>query len=58
MRFMVGPDGTVNYPIIDDVAVSSAPVGQCLKTAAKGLTFPQFGGDPIKVDVPVQLPEK
>jgi len=58
LRLTVAPEGTVNYPTIDDVAISSAPVGQCLKTAARGLTFPSFQGDPVKVDVPINIPAK
>ncbi len=50
LHFMVLPEGTVNYPTIDDVAISSAPLGQCLKTAARALSFPAFRGDPVPVD--------
>jgi hypothetical protein len=50
LHFMVLPEGTVNYPTIDDVAISSAPLGQCLKAAARALSFPAFRGDPIPVD--------
>jgi DNA-directed RNA polymerase subunit RPC12/RpoP len=58
LRFNVSPSGEVSYATIDDVAISSAPVGQCLKTAARGLVFPAFRGDSIKVDAPVSIPDR
>jgi len=58
LRFTVSPEGTVGYATIDDVTISGAPVGQCLKAAARGLTFPSFQGDPVKVDAPITIPAK
>jgi hypothetical protein len=58
VRFMVAPEGTVSYPTIDDVTVSAAPMGQCLKAAARALTFPEFKGDPVKVDAQITIPGK
>jgi outer membrane biosynthesis protein TonB len=58
LRFNVAPSGEVGYATIDDVVISSAPVGQCLKSAARTLVFPAFRGDPIKVDAPVSIPER
>lgn len=56
LRFNVSPGGEVSYATIDDVAISSAPVGQCLKSAARALVFPAFRGDPLRVDAPVSIP--
>jgi len=58
LRFVVEPEGSVTYPTIDDVAVSSTPVGQCLKAAAKALSFPAFRGDPVSVDQAVNIPAR
>ncbi|HET6414520.1 MAG TPA: hypothetical protein VFG53_20895 [Anaeromyxobacter sp.] len=58
LRFTVEPEGRVSYPTIDDVTISGAPLGQCLKNAARGLSFPAFSGDPVKVDVPIAIPGK
>lgn len=58
LRFTVVPDGSVNYPTIDDVTISSAPVGQCIKAAARALRFPGFSGDPVKVDTPLSIPAR
>ena len=58
LRFTVEPEGTVSYPTIDDVTISGAPVGQCLKAAARGMNFPVFRGDPVKVDAPIAIPPK
>ena len=58
LRFVVEPGGSVTYPTIDDVTISSAPVGQCLKAAAKALTFPAFRGDPVSVDQAVNIPAR
>jgi hypothetical protein len=58
VRFTIDPEGTVGYPTIDDVAVSGAPVGQCLKAAAKAMTFPAFQGEPVKVDTPITIPAR
>ena len=58
LRFTVEPEGRVSYPTIDDVTISGAPLGQCLKAAARGLSFPAFSGDPVKVDVPIAIPGK
>jgi len=58
LRFTVEPEGKVSYPTIDDVTISAAPLGQCLKAAARGLSFPAFRGDPVKVDVPIAIPAK
>ena len=58
VRFTVAPEGTVFYPTIDDVAISAAPVGQCLKSAVRSLRFPPFRGDSAKVDAPVSIPAR
>jgi hypothetical protein len=58
VRFTVEPEGTVAYPTIDDVAISAAPVGQCLKAAVRSLRFPAFRGDPVKADAPVSIPAR
>ncbi len=58
LRFNVSPSGQVGYATIDDVEVSSAPVGQCLKKAARGLVFPAFRGDPVRVDAPLSIADR
>jgi hypothetical protein len=47
--------GAVTYPTLDDVTLSSTPLGSCLKSAAKNMVFPQFKGDTIQAEVPVAL---
>jgi hypothetical protein len=58
LRFNIEPEGTVSYPTLDDVTISGAPVGQCLKDAARRLRFPAFAGDPVKVDHPIAIPAR
>lgn len=58
LHFTVQSGGSVAYPTIDDVATSSAPVGQCLKKSAAGLAFPAFRGEPVQVDLPIAIPAK
>jgi hypothetical protein len=58
LHFTVQSGGSVAYPTIDDVTTSSAPVGQCLKKTAAALAFPAFKGEPVKVDLPIEIPAK
>lgn len=56
LKFTVQPQGSVSAPTIDDPVASGAPVGQCLKSAATALRFPEFRGDAVQVDTTIALP--
>jgi predicted Zn finger-like uncharacterized protein len=55
LRLTVVPAGTVTYPTLDDVTLNSTEMGQCLKNSARLMIFPKFKGDPIHLEVPLQL---
>jgi hypothetical protein len=55
LRITINTNGTVTYPTLDEQALNSTEMGQCLKSAARLMIFPKFKGDPFQHDVVLAL---
>jgi predicted Zn finger-like uncharacterized protein len=53
IRATVGNSGTVTGVSIDRREVDGTPLGECLKTRARRMTFAQFAGDELVVEIPL-----
>lgn len=51
----VNPNGRALYPTLDDQELSTTSLGACLKKEAGKMSFPEFGGEPLRVRVPLVL---
>ncbi|MFL5263013.1 MAG: hypothetical protein ACJ79L_11500, partial [Anaeromyxobacteraceae bacterium] len=51
----VNPNGKALYPTLDDVELSGSEFGKCVKRESVRMTFPEFGGEPIRARVPLTL---
>jgi hypothetical protein len=49
----VTPAGKVLYPTLDDQELSNSGLGACLKREAAKMAFPEFGGEPVRVRMPL-----
>lgn len=52
----VTPTGSVAASWLSDPALSQAPLGRCLVSAGSRLVFPEFEGEPVRVEVPYVFP--
>jgi predicted Zn finger-like uncharacterized protein len=43
---------------VDDAALEPTPIASCLRRTVARITFPEFGGDPVELSVPVRLPPR
>jgi DNA-directed RNA polymerase subunit RPC12/RpoP len=55
LTLTVNPDGTVASSSIDDAGLDPTDLGSCIRSAARIMIFPAFGGDPMEVEVPLSL---
>ena len=55
LRITINTNGTVTYPALDEPALNSTEMGQCLKSAARLMIFPKFKGEPFQYAVPLAL---
>jgi len=55
LTMTVRPSGTVAYPTLDDAQLSGTALGSCLKRETAKLVFPESGGDPVRVRMPLVL---
>jgi hypothetical protein len=51
----IKPSGAVVGPAIDKPAVDNSKVGECIKSRAKRMVFPQFDGEDQPVEFPLIL---
>ncbi len=55
LRLFVLNDGAVTSPMLDDAALDGSELGECLKGAARAMTFPRSSGQMVRVEVPLVL---
>ena len=55
LTMTVRPTGKVAYPTLDDAQLTRTALGSCLKREAAKLAFPESGGDPVRVRMPLML---
>ncbi len=51
----VRPTGKVIYPTLDDAQLNGTALGTCVKEQATRMVFPESGGEPVRVRMPVTL---
>jgi hypothetical protein len=51
----VRPTGTVIYPTLDDAQLNGTALGACVKKQATRMVFPESGGEPVRVRMPLLL---
>jgi hypothetical protein len=51
----VNPSGKAAYPTLDDAEIGATELGRCLKRETAQMTFPEFGGEPVRARVPLTL---
>ena len=57
VSLVVRPNGRVAYPTLDDAALGESALGGCLKRQASAMVFPEAGGEPVRVRMPLVLGE-
>jgi hypothetical protein len=50
--------GRVSGADIDDAEVRGTALGECVLGVARGITFPAFDGEPVRVELPLRLAAK
>ena len=55
LTMTVRPTGKVAYPTLDDAQLSRTALGACLKRETTKLVFPESGGEPVRVRMPLVL---
>ena len=51
----VHPSGKVLYPTLDDAQLSGTALGACVKKQSARMVFPESGGEPVRVRMPLLL---
>jgi hypothetical protein len=51
----VHPSGKVLYPTLDDAELSGTALGACVKKQSARMLFPESGGEPVRVRMPLLL---
>lgn len=51
----VRPSGQAIYPTLDDAQLSGTALGACVKRQSERMVFPESGGEPIRVRMPLVL---
>jgi hypothetical protein len=51
----VYPNGAVLYPTLDDAQLGPTALGACVKRQAGNMVFPESGGEPLRVRMPLVL---
>ena len=57
VTMVVRANGRVAYPTLDDAALGESALGGCLKRQASAMVFPEAGGEPVRVRMPLVLGE-
>ena len=52
----VEPSGEVTLPTLDDVQLARSPLGDCVKAAARRMTFAPFDGKPARIEASLAPP--
>jgi hypothetical protein len=52
----VEPSGEVTLPTLDDVQLARSPFGDCVKAAARRMTFAPFDGKPARIEASLAPP--
>ena len=51
----VRPSGQALYPTLDDAHLSGTALGACVKRQSERMVFPESGGEPVRVRMPLVL---
>ena len=51
----VRPSGQAVYPTLDDAQLSGTALGACVKKQSERMIFPESGGEPVRVRMPLVL---
>ena len=51
----VHPSGKAVYPTLDDAQLSGSALGACVKEQTARMIFPESGGEPVRVSMPLVL---
>ena len=51
----INPSGVVTAPVVDNPDIDRTTLGACLKSTARKMVFPTFGGDSFEASVPLVL---
>ena len=51
----VRPGGEALYPTLDDAQLSGTALGACVKKQSARMVFPESGGEPVRVTMPLVL---
>jgi hypothetical protein len=51
----VRPGGEALYPTLDDAQLSGTALGACVKKQSARMVFPESGGEPVRVTLPLVL---
>jgi DNA-directed RNA polymerase subunit RPC12/RpoP len=55
LTMTVRPNGKAVYPTLDDAQLSNTALGACIKRQAGTFVFPESGGEPVRVRMPLLL---
>ena len=55
LTMTVRPTGKVAYPTLDDAQLSRTALGACIKRETTKMVFPESGGEPVRVRMPLVL---
>jgi len=51
----VRPSGEALYPTLDDAQLTGTALGACVKKQSARMVFPESGGEPVPVRMPLLL---
>jgi len=51
----INPSGVVTAPVVDNPDIDRTTLGACLKSTARKMVFPSFGGESFEASVPLVL---
>ncbi len=55
LTMTVRPNGKAVYPTLDDAQLSNTTLGACIKRQTETFVFPESGGEPVRVRMPLLL---
>jgi hypothetical protein len=55
LTMTVRPNGRAVYPTLDDAQLSNTALGACIKRQTATFAFPESGGEPVRVRMPLVL---
>jgi len=55
LTMTVRPNGKAVYPTLDDAQLSNTALGACIKRQTATFVFPESGGEPVRVRMPLVL---